>query len=116
MSSHRRASTTARGLGWAHRQRVERLRANHIDGTPCWWCGEPLFRDKTRNWDGIPLHGDHSVPRSQGGRAADRLLHHTCNSRRGDGRRDHLRPALEADDDTSSPEDLGDLAMGWPTP
>lgn len=111
--SRRTRNTTRAGLGWAHQQQVERLRRSHIDGSPCYWCGQPLYRDKTRNWDGRSLHGDHTLARSHGGRVADRLLHHTCNSQRGDGNRDDERPALgEHAPPQQSP--LGELIMGWP--
>ena len=111
-----RRSTTQRGLGWTHRQHVAGLKARHIDGTPCWWCGQPMFRDPGRNYDGRTLEGDHSKPRSHGGTRADRLLHSTCNRERGDGRRDHERPALTGRQPTPAPDraHLGPLAMRWP--
>lgn len=46
------------------------------------------------------LEADHSQTRSNGGKKADRLLHgynqlgNRCNQERGDGSRDHQRPAL----------------------
>jgi hypothetical protein len=40
------------------------------------------------------LDADHSHARAHGGTRADRLLHAKCNKERGDGSRDHLRPAL----------------------
>jgi hypothetical protein len=106
-------STTRSGLGWTHQQQVQRLHRNHIDGTACWWCGQPMFRDKTKNWDGLALHGDHTVARSQGGTVADRLLHATCNVHRRDGSSDDTRPALGVNATSQHP--LGDLVMGWPT-
>lgn len=69
----------------------------HVDGTPCWWDARPMYRDPKRNWDGKPLHADHSRTRAvhgTSGNQADRLMHDTCNKQRGDGSRDHLRPAL----------------------
>lgn len=88
-------NTTDRGLGWEHQRVVERLLRKLIDGTHCWWCGQPMFRDKTRNWDRKTCAGDHSIPRAHlpGGKA-DRLLHGRCNSQRQDGRWDNQRPAL----------------------
>lgn len=80
-------TTTQRGLGWAHRQQVRALKASLVDGSPCWWCGEPMHRSQE-------LDGDHSQARSRGGTVADRLLHSPCNRQRGNGSRDHLRPAL----------------------
>ncbi len=79
--------TTARGLGWPHRQRRGALLRMHIDGSLCWWCGLPMFKRQG-------LAADHSRPRARGGRQADRLLHGPCNSARGDGSRDNDRPAL----------------------
>lgn len=102
-----RRTTTARGLGQRHRQQVAHLKSIHIEGTPCWWCGKPMFLR-----DG--LSGDHSVPRSRGGTLADRLLHAACNSARGDGSRDDERPAITGkhqDDDTKP---VGHTVLKWP--
>ncbi|MEU6580656.1 hypothetical protein [Nocardia sp. NPDC046763] len=82
-----RKSTTQKGLGWRHQQAVEQLKQRHVDGSPCWWCGKPMYLSQA-------LDGDHSQSRSRGGVLADRLLHASCNRSRGDGRRDHERPAL----------------------
>lgn len=89
-----RKSTTARGLGWNHQQNAARLHRTHTDGTPCWWCGKPMYRDPQRNWDHHTLAADHTIARAHGGTRADRLLHATCNKQRGDGHHDHQRPAL----------------------
>lgn len=110
-------STTERGLGWSHQKQRERLIRSHVDGSACWWCGVPMYRDAARNRDGESLHADHSRARAHGGTKADRLLHGTCNRERGEGSRDHLRPALtgvpvaEAKVDL---EALGHRAMAWP--
>ncbi|MEU6582828.1 hypothetical protein [Nocardia sp. NPDC046763] len=82
-----RRTTTQRGLGWRHQQAVDALKRRHVDGAPCWWCGEGMYRTQE-------LDGDHSQPRSRGGVVTDRLLHRSCNRQRGDGSRDHQRPAL----------------------
>jgi hypothetical protein len=82
-----RRTTTERGLGWRHQQVVAQLKARHVEGSPCWWCGEPMFRSQE-------LDGDHSRPRSAGGILADRLLHAGCNRARGDGSGDDVRPAF----------------------
>lgn len=87
-------NTTTRGLGWQHQLQRARLIAQHIDGSPCYWCGRGTFLSADQNWDGNGLEADHSIPRSAGGTIADRLMHRTCNRARGDGDRDHLRPAL----------------------
>lgn len=83
-----------RGLGRDHRIQREKLIRQHRDGTPCWWCGMPMFKDKAKNWDSKALAADHTHARVAGGTKADRLLHFTCNSQRQDGRNDHLRPAV----------------------
>lgn len=80
-------TTTQRGLGAAHRQDRERLLQQHVEGTTCWWCGEPMFTAQG-------LGADHEQPRSLGGTRANRLLHSWCNSERGDGRHDDERPAV----------------------
>uniref|UniRef100_UPI001C3FCB02 hypothetical protein n=1 Tax=Nocardia rhamnosiphila TaxID=426716 RepID=UPI001C3FCB02 len=89
-----RRTTTQRGLGWKHQQERERLLQRHREGQRCWWCDEPMHRQAERNWDEAGLEADHVQARSKGGVKADRLLHMTCNRERGDGSRDHLRPAL----------------------
>jgi hypothetical protein len=114
--ARRRNTTTERQLGWDHQQNRDRLLLRHVDGKPCWWCGRPMFRDADRNHDHRALHADHTQSRSRGGRVADRLLHASCNGARGDGSRDHERPAAGATgrDRTPGQFDLGDLAMDWP--
>lgn len=87
-------TTTERGLGWQHQKQREYLLRIHVDGSPCWWCGEPMFRVPERNPDEAPLEADHSTARSQGGKKADRLLHSTCNRSRQAGARDSQRPVL----------------------
>lgn len=90
-----KAGRQERGYGQAHKSVRKRLIYLHKDGTPCWWCGEPMFRDAGNNPDGQPLAADHV---NAGGAAkreqASRLLHFTCNSARRDGSKDHLRPAV----------------------
>lgn len=88
-------TTTQKGLGHSHKLTVKGLKAKHADGTPCWWCGLPMYVDKSLNWDGESLAGDHSMARAHHrGTKADRLLHGWCNKSRGSGERDHLRPTL----------------------
>jgi len=100
-------TTTQRGLGHRHKQQVAQLKRDHIEGTPCWWCGEPMYLSQG-------LSGDHSQPRSSGGVLADRLLHGPCNSERGDGSRDHLRPALTGKRASRELVDVGPRALQWP--
>lgn len=89
------ATTTERGYGWSHQQKRESLLRAHLDGSPCWWCGLPMFKDKTKNWDNKALARDHVAAGGARDRIEDdRLLHLTCNSQRQDGRRDHLRPVV----------------------
>lgn len=123
-SSHRapRPGSTARGLGHHHQQHRTRLLLRHVDGTPCYWCARPMYRDPKRNWDSRPLHADHSRSRSTygvGNTTADRLLHATCNERRGDGSRDDQRPALTGSAEGLNPAvdpDLGELTyFDWPS-
>ena len=87
-------TTQEKGLGWQHQQQRRRLLHNLKPGTPCWWCGKPLYQDKTQNWDSRSLAADHTNPRSKAGthnNLPDRLLHATCNEQRADGQ-DHRRP------------------------
>jgi hypothetical protein len=96
-------TTTERGLGYDHQRNARRLRAAHIDGTPCPClssgdCGPgclcakagyalPMYRDATLNPDGRPLEADHTLARARGGKRADRLMLSTCNRSRGQGNR-----------------------------
>lgn len=104
-----RRTTTERGYGHDHQQAREQLMFHHVDGTPCWWCGQPLYRDRTRNWDYDPdstdpgsgsLHADHGNGK---GEQASRLLHERCNKSRGDGSRDDSRPALQPEPEPVPP-------------
>lgn len=96
-------TTTERGLGWDHQKQRANLVAVHVDGTPCWWCGRPMFYDKTRNFDGLPLAADHEDARANGGDRANRLLHFSCNSSRQAGARDDQRPALNHSEPPTEP-------------
>lgn len=106
-------SAHQRGLGYAHRKQRENLLRQHLDGAPCWWCGQPMYRLSDSNFDRAALEADHSISRSHGGTKADRLLHMTCNRERGDGTRDSQRPALGGERPTA-PGGLGNLTMPWP--
>lgn len=121
LSAHRR------GLGYQHRKVREGLLRRHVDGSPCWWCGRPMYRDPKRNFDYDPasldpgngaLAADHTHARAHGGRKADRLLHGRCNKERGAGQRDAQRPAItgrEIDATTSGRDPaIGFRAMPWP--
>ncbi|QMU22515.1 hypothetical protein [Gordonia rubripertincta] len=108
-------TTTERGLGWQHQKQVRSLKAQHVDGSPCWWCAQPMFLAPESNWDKAVLAGDHSISRANGGQIADRLLHSTCNKERGDGARDHLRPAVTGRPiGDSIAETIGFRLMNWP--
>lgn len=104
--SHRNQpkSTQSKGLGYAHTQQRKRLLHNHKDGTPCYWCGKPMYRNPEQNWDKKPLAADHINPRKNGGKIATRLLHFTCNSQRQDGTNDHKRPATQPKTETTAPQ------------
>ena len=116
-------TTTERGLGWHHRQAVANLKKRHKDGSPCEWCGRPMWLDPTKNWDFDPdpeapkrgngvLQGDHSkmsrseaIKRGEKVLPPDRLLHAACNIQRGAGLNDHLALGV-------APQDS--LALPWP--
>ncbi|AEG81699.1 hypothetical protein [Corynebacterium ulcerans] len=89
---------SARQRGYTHHNHEiprKRLLMALRDGTPCYWCGLPLHKDKTQNWDGLPLAADHYNPHgARNGEQPDSLLHFKCNSQRGDGSRDFTRPAI----------------------
>lgn len=126
-TTRKRPTPAARGYDDSHRERARQLRANHVDGTLCWWCLLPMFRDRTKNHDyeanavrsdGQPdltsgvLHADHPEGKD-GGKLPERLMHGLCNKQRGNGTRDDQRPALQHVAATENP--LGNLTMGWPT-
>jgi len=124
MSTYRpkpKARNKKRELGYAHQQVRKRLLAKHVDGSPCWWCGEPMYADPTRNPGGHPLAADHDIARVNGGIKASRLLHFGCNSQRGDGSHDHRRPTLTGEpfsreDDGHDPDERARwtlLDWGW---
>ncbi len=115
-------TTTQRGLGYRHRVAVKALMTRHQDGSPCQWCGKPMWRDHTRNWDydeTIPgsgkLQGDHgAMTRAEALRRGlpiplpDRLLHRRCNAQRGDGVNDHLAAVNRGVGQVET------LVMAWP--
>lgn len=115
-------TTTQQGVGWRHQQAVAALWRKHADGAPCQWCGKPMWRDPTRNWDYDPnrpgsgkLQGDHgAMTRAEAVRRGvpiplpDRLLHRMCNGQRGDGVNDHLAAVNRA---VTQQEPL---VMAWP--
>lgn len=124
-TARRRQTTTEKGLGWRHRQAAEQLRRKHTDGTPCSWCGRPMYLDRTRNWDYDPtssnpdsgkLHAHHSkISRAEAIRRnlpiplPDELLHGTCNIQLGDGGNKHLAAAA-----TGQRTQTRQLLMPWP--
>lgn len=70
-------NTTKVGLGHAHQQARKRALATLRDGTPCGYCGQPMYR--TQN-----LQYDHVIPRALGGtNGPRRLVHQLCNLRAG---------------------------------
>ena len=108
----RTKTQTELGLGWRHQQQRAILVRRLTDGSLCWWCNLPMHKDASRNWDSRPLAADHSQARSLGGMLADRLLHYTCNSQRGNGDRDATRPAVTGVPVTRA-EPVISLAMDW---
>ena len=64
--------------GWhEHQIPRQRLRYNHTDGSECDVCGEPMYRDKERNFDGATLEADHK--HGDKTKPAYRLVHRRCN-------------------------------------
>lgn len=97
-------STTARGYGHAHQINRRRLLANLRDGTPCDWCGQPMYRDAKRNPDSAPLEADHTKAlKHHNNNPADRLLHRRCNRQRHDGK-DERRPLNNPTPETPAPK------------
>lgn len=108
------ASTTERGYGWRHQQVRKRLMYNHRDGTPCPGCGNPMYRDPTKNHDGAALEADHSQDlKNHGPGDADRLICRTCNRARADGHDERLplnKAKREAEQRADTPKGQ---AIGW---
>jgi 5-methylcytosine-specific restriction endonuclease McrA len=68
-----RGTTTQRGLGAAHQADKRTLKAALQDGTPCWRCGQPMYR-----WQ--KLDRDHIIDRVNGGTDGPAVLaHEHCN-------------------------------------
>lgn len=124
----KRKTTTEQGVGWRHQQAVAVLKRRHIDGSPCDWCGKPMWRDAHRNWDYDPkipfsgtLQGDHgAMTRAEAVRRGlpiplvDRLLHRRCNQQRGDGVNDHLAVSASASARVGAGSTADVMAMDWP--
>ena len=95
LKTKKKANSTALGYGHQHQQQRKKLLHLMRDGEPCWWCGLPMFKDRTKNWDRKGLAADHMEENgAKQHQDAERLLHCNCNSQRQSGRNDHLRPAL----------------------
>jgi len=111
MAGTHKRTTTARGLNYRHRQAVAELKRNHVDGSECYWCSEPLLLSQG-------LHADHVTPRSAGNTGPPtRLLHSWCNAARQDGRNDDQRPAVTGrpmSRDLHQAADVGHRVMLWP--
>src|ERR1700752_5318971 len=102
-------TTTEKGLGRRHQQASAGLFRKHTDGKACSWCGRPMYRDPTRNWDYDPestnpnsgkLHAHHGgMSRAEAVRKGlpiplpNELLHGVCNIQLGDGGNKHLAAA-----------------------
>lgn len=100
-----------RGYDAKHEKTRARLLRTHKDGTPCWWCGKPMYRNKNKNHDHLPLCADHeNAHGARTGTQATRLLHYTCNSSRKDGKNDHKRPALNHTQTQPTPTPRNDAA------
>ena len=102
-----------RGYDHRHRRNRDRLLYNLTDGTPCPFCGKPMYKDAHKNFDNAPLEADHTKSlKHHGPSQADRLLHRHCNRSRKDGHDERsplLNPSREAGqgDATQSGETIG---------
>jgi 5-methylcytosine-specific restriction endonuclease McrA len=81
----RQGNSEAVGLGWGYRKRREAAIRAMRDGTPCPFCGLPMYKTQK-------LHYDHIVPRAFGNvNGPCRLAHASCNIRAGGVVRGQLR-------------------------
>lgn len=72
-----RPTTTQRHYGWQHQQARAKALRNLVPGTPCPFCGEPMFKD-------MRLDYDHHPPIALAGPGGERRLSHAaCNRRAG---------------------------------
>jgi hypothetical protein len=101
-------TTAQRGYGNRHKVAAQHLKDRHTEGTPCWWCNQPMYLAQG-------LHADHSQPLAAGGKLPDRLMHSWCNTSRGDGTRDDQRPALTGTNPERNDLDLGNRLLRWPS-
>jgi 5-methylcytosine-specific restriction endonuclease McrA len=77
MPARARKTTTQAGLGYAHQKARAAALAALRDGTPCPYCGHPMYRTQR-------LELDHVIPRALGGIGGQtRLTHALCNRRMG---------------------------------
>lgn len=89
-TSKAKRGTTERGYGYDHQKARENLIFSHVDGTLCDWCGQPMYVEPAKNFDGEPLHADHTkASEKAAGGQADRLLHGLCNKRKGRSDEEH---------------------------
>lgn len=95
--------TTRLGLGSEHQKQRARLLADLMPGDPCAVCGEGMFPEQA-------LDADHETPRALGGTVAGRLLHASCNRRRGA----QLGNALRAGRPRRGPSTSGRCWCGGP--
>lgn len=99
-------STTQRGLGWSHQRERKAAMAVFADGSPCPFCGRPMFR-----WQ--RLHWDHSVPRVVGGNGPRRWAHGKCNEQAG-ARLGHRRGGRGTRQRVPPPSyDVGTASRDW---
>ncbi|WP_165164922.1 hypothetical protein [Corynebacterium qintianiae] len=87
-------STTDRGYGYsAHQVPLKQLFYNLIDGAECEWCGRPMYRDSSRNFDEATLEGDHNDDDGTGKpdktKPPKRLIHRRCNRQKLDSLTKH---------------------------
>lgn len=73
-----RLTTSQRGYGYHHQRRRSAALRALVPGTPCPYCGHPMYSD-------MELDLDHADPLAYGGdpRGPRRLAHAPCNRRAG---------------------------------
>lgn len=106
-------SSSERGYGWRHQQVRKRLMYNLVDGSPCPFCGKPLYKEPARNFDGAALEADHTKDiKHHGQNPADRLVHRHCNRSRGDGH-DERSPLNKAKHEAEHAAASGPTGWDW---
>lgn len=103
-------TTAQRGYDAAHQRTRQRLLRQHVDGTPCARCHQPMYKTQA-------LDAGHTIALADGGTKADRLEHASCNRQAGALERTPARDKSRAERAEWTTRDWGMVALpgrGYP--